>query len=430
MAAPEKDKDNQALVNDLTRGFEDLKVSFDLYFSGLERKPPLDKRTELVGKLRKAKEQNTRNTGLKFRINQLWASYQTHDTKWNRILKEIEEGTYKRDRFKVKLREREENQDATEETDLKSEEIFEVEDLDFDVEENDDGQIPAVAVVKAPGKPAPAPVFGAPAARPGQAATSLPPQGAPRPTNPFATAQAPGARVAGTVPPAAGAPRPVPPGTPGSPFSRPPAAGANPAAPGAPRPVAPGANPAAPGAPRPGSSAALPTVQPRAAMGANPAAPGAPRSVSNPSMAAVTPRAAMGANPAAPGAPRAVSNGSMAAIPPRPASSTGSMARPVPPGTPGATSMARPAVPPAAAPRPAAPSPPGITDDAVRRIHTELSEAKRRAGDRSPDASFDSLKAQLNKSVPAIKQQHGAREVDFRVEVKDGKAVLKAIPRK
>lgn len=65
----------------------------------------------------------------------------------------------------------------------------------------------------------------------------------------------------------------------------------------------------------------------------------------------------------------------------------------------------------------------------MRRIERTLSEARRRVGDRT-ETNFDTLKAQLTKQVPVIKQQHGAKSVEFQVVIKDGKAVLKAIPRK
>ncbi|MBI5498099.1 MAG: hypothetical protein HY904_24060, partial [Deltaproteobacteria bacterium] len=91
----------------------------------------------------------------------------------------------------------------------------------------------------------------------------------------------------------------------------------------------------------------------------------------------------------------------------------------------------RPAGAPTAAPRPppAAPPPGDLSDDYIRRIEKTLSETRKKIGD-STQTSFDTLKSQLSKQVPTIKQQHGAKSVEFQVVVKDGKAVLKAVPKK
>ena len=70
-----------------------------------------------------------------------------------------------------------------------------------------------------------------------------------------------------------------------------------------------------------------------------------------------------------------------------------------------------------------------MSDDYVRRIERTLSETRKKIGDRT-ETNFDVLKAQLSKQVPLIKQQHGAKTVEFQVVVKDGKAILKAIPKK
>ena len=45
-----------------------------------------------------------RNTGVKFRINTLFAKLISFERLWDRTLREIEEGTYKRDVFKAKYR--------------------------------------------------------------------------------------------------------------------------------------------------------------------------------------------------------------------------------------------------------------------------------------------------------------------------------------
>jgi hypothetical protein len=43
--------------------------------------------------------------------------------------------------------------------------------------------------------------------------------------------------------------------------------------------------------------------------------------------------------------------------------------------------------------------------------------------------SFDSVAASLRKQVPELMKQHNAKSVEFKVVIKDGKAVLKAVPK-
>lgn len=86
------------------------------------------------------------------------------------------------------------------------------------------------------------------------------------------------------------------------------------------------------------------------------------------------------------------------------------------------------------APRPAAQPPPassdmgGMSEQKLQQLHRVYLEAKRRTGERS-SLTLDTLRSQVQKQVPAIKQKHGCQNVDFKVVLKDGKAMLKAIPK-
>src|SRR6266498_2230200 len=62
------------------------------------------RREELRKRVLRMKEAFTRNTGLKFRIQSLHARYLSYERMWLRSAKEKEEGTYRRDLFKAKLR--------------------------------------------------------------------------------------------------------------------------------------------------------------------------------------------------------------------------------------------------------------------------------------------------------------------------------------
>lgn len=108
----------------------------------------------------------------------------------------------------------------------------------------------------------------------------------------------------------------------------------------------------------------------------------------------------------------------------------------------------RPAVPrpQPAAPRPSPPSPPppaqrpaaaaspaggdlgGLSEARLQQLHKVYVDAKRRTGEQS-SLTLDALRQQVARQVPAIRQKHGCEQVDFKVVLKDGKAILKAIPK-
>ncbi len=69
-----------------------------------------------------------------------------------------------------------------------------------------------------------------------------------------------------------------------------------------------------------------------------------------------------------------------------------------------------------------------MDDDKMKRLYSVYMQAKKRTGEAS-NLSLDGLKKQLEKQIPAIKQKHGCKEVEFKVVLKNGKAMLKAVPK-
>jgi hypothetical protein len=84
-------------VEMLERKLGELRVLYDNYFAGLERREPLRQRDDFAKKLRELAT-DKRTTQLAFRYSNLRARYATFEAHWNRIAKQIEEGTYKRDK--------------------------------------------------------------------------------------------------------------------------------------------------------------------------------------------------------------------------------------------------------------------------------------------------------------------------------------------
>ncbi len=90
-------------LDELEEGVTNLQVLYEKYFLGIDRKPPEQERKRVSAKMRELKEKMIRNTALKFRINTMFAKLLSFERMWDRTLREIEDGTYKRDVFKAKL---------------------------------------------------------------------------------------------------------------------------------------------------------------------------------------------------------------------------------------------------------------------------------------------------------------------------------------
>jgi hypothetical protein len=87
---------------------EELRVKYEMYFLGTERKEPVRWREDVKKKVLRLKAAFTRNTGLRFRIQSLHARFLSYERLWLRSAREREEGTYRRDLFKAKLHHRDE----------------------------------------------------------------------------------------------------------------------------------------------------------------------------------------------------------------------------------------------------------------------------------------------------------------------------------
>jgi len=95
-------------------------------------------------------------------------------------------------------------------------------------------------------------------------------------------------------------------------------------------------------------------------------------------------------------------------------------------------SSARPVLPPQAAarPAPAAAKPPEPQHDArTREIYSKYVETRRSLGEPTANLTMDSMAKSLRESGEKLRQKHPGKTVDFDVQVKDGKTILKPIVR-
>jgi hypothetical protein len=136
-----------------------LRMLYDQYFQGLERIEPQHERADVDRTIDLLRRAQPRNTALRFRFNQLVQRFTTYNAYWQRIRRQIEEGTYKRDVLRARRRFGDPKaKGENREPDL---------DLDIDIE--------AQPVSELPPQPVPEPPVAAPAS---PARRSKPPRGA------------------------------------------------------------------------------------------------------------------------------------------------------------------------------------------------------------------------------------------------------------
>jgi hypothetical protein len=404
-----------------------LKVAYEQYFLGNERLAPARPHEDFKKRLMKLKTSMVRNTAAKFRMNSLHNKFLTYERLWQRTLQEIEAGTYKRDLFKAKRR-------AQKSPGAEGESRQQVHELMEELSDDDLVEVaPIIPNEPVPAKPAkpsfiPRPVDDAPTFRPLPAATPVP--------------VVPVVPLVPTVTPVAGAS--------GTPFRGTPTVA--PAVPSVPT-VAPTAGTPARGTAPVGStpSKGSPAVPAVAAKGPVPAGstpskgspavpPGGTPARGTPTLPGGTPARGVPTF----GAPSQGTSGIAAALESLtdepPARGPATAAKPTAPtaARPGAAATgARPGAPTgpkpataAAAPKPAAAAGGGgLSDDKLKAVYDAYVTAKRRNQEDTSKMSYESVAANLRKQVPELLKQSGAKSVEFKVVIKDGKATLKAVPK-
>jgi hypothetical protein len=94
-------------IKELTKLLENLRKIYEQYFLGIVREEPIKLRKDVKDIIQKHHGTPIQNATLKFQLQQCVARYNTYSTYWDRVLKQMEEGTYQRDVFKAKLHEKE-----------------------------------------------------------------------------------------------------------------------------------------------------------------------------------------------------------------------------------------------------------------------------------------------------------------------------------
>jgi hypothetical protein len=83
-------------VNDLQKRLEELRRAWDRYFQGIDRVPPVPIREKLGRELNQARMRRDLVSTDRFRLQQVQQRYNSYGRLWDRQMREIEAGTFKR----------------------------------------------------------------------------------------------------------------------------------------------------------------------------------------------------------------------------------------------------------------------------------------------------------------------------------------------
>jgi hypothetical protein len=88
--------DIEKLVGELEVNLDRLRALYEQYFMGLEKIEPMVVRKDLDRRIHALRKEQIRNTAQRFRFQMILQRYSTYQSHWQRICREIENGTYKR----------------------------------------------------------------------------------------------------------------------------------------------------------------------------------------------------------------------------------------------------------------------------------------------------------------------------------------------
>jgi hypothetical protein len=104
-----------ARLEEMERKIDRLRSLYESFFAGTERRPPAAPRRELNRLILETQQLQIRNAALRFRFQSLMQKWILLTTYWNRVLREIETGTYRKDLARVSRRLAEKGAPLTEE---------------------------------------------------------------------------------------------------------------------------------------------------------------------------------------------------------------------------------------------------------------------------------------------------------------------------
>jgi len=109
-------KELEEQLDVMEKRLDRLRSLYEQYFQGIEKIEPSMEKTAVHNILQQMRKTRSRNTALRFRLNQLVARMNTYETYWMRTSRRIEDGTYHRDVYMARYRNKAKKEQATEET--------------------------------------------------------------------------------------------------------------------------------------------------------------------------------------------------------------------------------------------------------------------------------------------------------------------------
>ncbi len=95
-------EDIEEKLKELEQFITRLRVGYEQYFNGALKREPLDLRAKAQKIITQFMNKPPRNSGYKFRFNQLNAKYQIYRQLWGRTVRQIEAGTYRPHLYRAK----------------------------------------------------------------------------------------------------------------------------------------------------------------------------------------------------------------------------------------------------------------------------------------------------------------------------------------
>jgi hypothetical protein len=96
--------ETERYVGDLEIAVDRLRSLYEQYFMGIEKLEPTVPRKDVDRRIHVLRKEQIRNTAQRFRFQMILQKYNTYQTHWMRICREIENGTYKRHLLKARQR--------------------------------------------------------------------------------------------------------------------------------------------------------------------------------------------------------------------------------------------------------------------------------------------------------------------------------------
>jgi len=100
----------------LSNRLEELRKAYDRYFIGVDKLEPQADRRRFQMELDAILGAPSPNTQVRFQVAQIKGKYLTLSQYWSRVLREIEDGTYARDRFRAELKDKQRGDGARDTT--------------------------------------------------------------------------------------------------------------------------------------------------------------------------------------------------------------------------------------------------------------------------------------------------------------------------